>query len=60
MMLKQQLIQSDKENEAWRKSIVINENEWKHIQDIIIASGELEEYVSYEDLIYDKYFEEFK
>lgn len=54
------MINRYKENEAWRKSIVINENEWKHIQDIMIASGELEEYVSYEDLIYDKYFEEFK
>lgn len=54
------MINRYKENEAWRKSIVINKNEWKHIQDIMIASGELEEYVSYEDLIYDKYFEEFK
>ena len=54
------MINRYKENEAWRKSIVINENEWKHIQDIMIASGELEEYVSYEDLIYDKYFKEFK
>ena len=54
------MINRYKENEAWRKSIVINENEWKHIQEIMIASGELEEYVSYEDLIYDKYFKEFK
>lgn len=54
------MINRYKENEAWRSSIVINEDEWKHIQDIMIASGELEKYVSYEDLIYDEYFGEFK
>lgn len=54
------MINRYKENEAWRSSIVINEDEWKHIQDIMIASGELEKYVSYEDLIYNEYFDEFK
>jgi len=54
------MINRYKENDAWRNSIVINEDEWKHIQDIMIASGELENYVSYDDLIYDEYFDEFK
>lgn len=54
------MINRYKENEAWKKSITINEDEWKHIQDIMIASGELEEYVDYKDIIYDEYFGEFK
>ncbi len=49
-----------KENEAWKSSIVINEDEWKHIQEIMIASEELDDYVDYQKLIYDEYFEEFK
>ena len=28
-----------------------------HIQDIIISAGELDSYVSYNDLIYTKYFD---
>lgn len=45
-----------KNGEAWKKNISIDENEWKHIQDIIIASGELNDYVDYDKLIYTKYF----
>ena len=37
-------------------NITINEDEWKHIQDIMMASSELEEYVGYDKLIFDKYF----
>lgn len=54
------MINRYKIGDAWRTSITINEDEWTHIQDIMIASGELDNYVSYNDLIYDKYFEEFK
>ncbi|MGM9881520.1 MAG: ABC transporter substrate-binding protein [Bacilli bacterium] len=54
------MIKRYKENDAWRSSIVIDENEWIHIQDIMIASGELDKYVSYESLIYDEYFDEFR
>lgn len=49
-----------KENDAWRDTTDINEDEWKHIQDIMIASGELSEYVPYKDLIYDEYFKDTK
>ena len=45
-----------KDGDAWKKDISINEEEWKHIQDIIISAGELDSYVSYNDLIYTKYF----
>ena len=54
------MINRYKENDAWRTSIAINEEEWIHIQDIMIASGELNDYVSYKDLIYDEYFSEFE
>ena len=49
-----------KNGEAWKKNITINEEEWKHIQDIIKASGELDEYVSYDKLIYSKYFKDYE
>ena len=54
------MINRYKENDAWKKSIIINEDEWLHIQDIMIASGELNDYVSYNNLIYDKYFNKFE
>ena len=46
-----------KEGDAWRKDITINEEEWNHIQEIIISAGELDNYVPYKDLIYTKYFQ---
>lgn len=54
------MINRYKENDAWRTSIAIDEEEWTHIQDIMIASGELDDYVSYKDLIYYEYFDKFK
>ena len=54
------MINRYKEGDAWKSSITINEDEWTHIQDIMIASGELDNYVSYDKLIYDEYFKEFK
>lgn len=52
------IIDRYKQGDAWRSSISINEEEWKHIQEIIIEAGELKDYVSYKDLIYTKYFDE--
>ena len=46
-----------KDGDAWKKDISINEEEWMHIQDIIISAGELDSYVSYNDVIYTKYFD---
>jgi len=54
------IVDEYKKGDAWKQNITINEDEWKHIQDIMIASGELDNYVSYKDLIYDEYFNEFK
>ena len=49
-----------KNGDAWRENITINEDEWKHIQDIVIAAGELDDYVSYNDLIFTKYFDKYE
>ena len=49
-----------KNGDAWRKNITINEDEWLHIQDIIIAAGELDSYAPYKDLIYTKYFKDYE
>ena len=46
--------------EAWKKDITINEEEWNHIQDIVMAAGELDKKAPYGKLIYTKYFDEFK
>ena len=40
------MVKRYKESDAWRDTIAIDEDEWKHIQDIMKASGELDEYVS--------------
>lgn len=52
------IVKEYKDGDAWKSNININEKEWKHIQDIIIASGELDSYAPYKDLIYTKYFDE--
>ena len=49
-----------KNGKAWKKNITINEEEWNHIQEIIKASGELDEYVEYDKLIYNKYFKDYE
>ena len=49
-----------KQGGAWKSNITINEDEWNHIQDIVIAAGELESKVSFNDLIYSKYFKDYE
>ena len=49
-----------KNGDAWRDNITINPTEWNHIQDIVISAGELDSYVSYDDLIYTKYFKDYE
>lgn len=48
-----------KSGEAWKKNVTISRDEWNHIQEIIDASGELDEYVSYDELIFDDYFDSY-
>lgn len=50
------IVKEYKDGGAWKENIAINEEEWKHIQDIIINAGELDSYAPYKDLIYTKYF----
>lgn len=52
------IVKRYKDGEAWKKNITINEEEWNHIQEIIEASGELQDRVGYDVLIYDKYFKD--
>ena len=54
------VINEYKEGDAWKANITINEDEWTHIQDIIIEAGELEGYAPYENLIYTKYFKNYE
>ncbi len=54
------IVKRYKDGDAWKKNITINEDEWRHIQEIIEASGELPEYVSYDKLIYNKYFKDYE
>ena len=50
------VVEAYQKGDAWRDDISISSDEWIHIQDIIIAAGELDEYAPYEDLIDTKYF----
>ena len=50
------MVKRYKENDAWRETININEEEWKHIQDIMITSNESKEYAPYDKLIYNEFF----
>lgn len=54
------IVKQYKEGDAWKQNITINEDEWKHIQDIIISAGELDSYTPYKDLIYTKYFKDYE
>ena len=54
------IIERYKKGEAWKKNITINTEEWEHIQEIIDASLKLENHVSYDKLIYDKYFDNYE
>lgn len=54
------IINRYKTGEAWKKNITINEEEWNHIQEIIEASGELQNKVNYNVLIYDKHFKDYE
>ena len=54
------IVDEYKEGDAWKQNITINEDEWEHIQDIIIAAGELDTYAPYEDLIYTKHFKDYE
>ena len=54
------IVKRYKDGDAYRKNITINENEWKHIQEIVINAKQLDSYVPYKDLIYTKYFKNYE
>ena len=54
------VVNAYKKGDAWKENITIQEEEWKHIQEIIINAGELKEYAPYNKLIYTKYFKEYE
>lgn len=53
------IINRYKTGDAWKKNIIITEDEWLHMQEIIEASGELDKYVPYDTLIYQKFFDDY-
>lgn len=54
------IIDRYKDGGAWKKNITINEQEFVHIQDIIIAGNELDSYVDYDKLIYSEFFKDYE
>ena len=54
------LVNRYKSGEAWKKNIMINEEEWNHIQEIIEAAGELDKYAPYDKLIFNRYFKDYE
>ena len=56
----QTIVDRYKKGEAWKKNITINEDEWKHIQEIMEASSQLNKYVEYDKLIFDEYFADYE
>ena len=56
----EKIIDRYKEGRAWKSDISITEEEWNHIEDIIISAGELDKKVDYKKLIYSTGFEDFE
>ncbi len=54
------IVERYKTGDAWKKNITISEEEWRHIQEIIKAALELDNEVSYDKLIYSKYFKDYE
>ncbi|MDO5568865.1 MAG: ABC transporter substrate-binding protein [bacterium] len=50
------LVERYKNGNAWKTDISITKDEWNHIQEIMIASGELKQMAPYDDLIYTTNF----
>ncbi len=56
----EKIVKRYRDGNAWKENISISEEEWKHIQDIIIASGELDDYAPYDKLIYKEFFKDYE
>ncbi|MBQ3420486.1 MAG: ABC transporter substrate-binding protein, partial [Romboutsia sp.] len=56
----EKIVDRYKEGRAWKSDISITEEEWNHIEDIIISAGELDKKVDYNKLIYSNGFEDYE
>lgn len=56
----EKIIINYRNGDAWRKNITIKEEEFEHIEEIIIEAGELKETVPYKDLIYTNFFKDYE
>ena len=54
------IVKRYKDGNAWKENITINEEEFKHIQDIMKASDELDNYVEYDKLIFNEFFKDYE
>lgn len=54
------IVKRYKDGKAWKENITINEEEFKHIQDIMKASNELDNYVEYDKLIFNEFFKDYE
>ena len=54
------IVKRYKEGNAWKENITINDEEFKHIQDIMKASNELDNYVEYDKLIFNEFFKDYE
>ncbi len=54
------IVKRYKEGNAWKENITINNEEFKHIQDIMKASNELDNYVEYDKLIFNEFFKDYE
>lgn len=53
------IVERYKVGDAWKKNISITNEEWNHIQEIMINANALDSMVSYKKLVYSKYFNDF-
>lgn len=54
------IVKRYKDGNAWKENITINKEEFKHIQDIMKASNELDNYVEYDKLIFNEFFKDYE
>lgn len=54
------IVKRYKEGNAWKENITINDEEFRHIQDIMKASNELDNYVEYDKLIFNEFFKDYE
>ncbi len=54
------IVKRYKDGNVWKENITINEEEFKHIQDIMKASNELDNYVEYNKLIFNEFFKDYE